>query len=210
MQELIIRDVRLQGGMPVGRYVLEVDENTPIEWPISWASAQAMRPGLAGDVALKIMAHGFEQKIGANPMDANVVWGLGGNVRSAPPPQPAMGIYSQGGAGIQFCRDNIRLATLSRFAPLCGLLKGIDLMACGAAYITPGFEGKDGDGNLLCYRLAQITQTYVRASTATQLYFTLPTVEFGAWEGTVLTYSPSGAVVKVESGGTAPTSCPIH
>jgi len=210
MEELIIRDVRLQGGKPLGRFVLEVDANTPIDWPISWASAQARRPELAGNVALKIMAHGFEQRIGDDPMDANVVWGMGGNVRSAPPPRPGTGIYSQGGAGIQFCREYIRLATLNKFTPLRGLLKGIDLMACGAAYITPGFAGTDGDGNLLCYRLAQITQSYVRASTATQLYFTLPTVDFGAWEGTVLSYGPSGAVVKVESGAAAPTGCPVH
>ena len=31
MEELIIRDVRLQGGKPLGRFVLEVDANTPID-----------------------------------------------------------------------------------------------------------------------------------------------------------------------------------
>jgi hypothetical protein len=72
-------------------------------------------------------------------------------------------------------------------------------------YITPGCDGKEGDGNLLCYRFAQITGTTVRASTATQQYLqhgkyvsSHDSLDFGPWEGTVLTYGPSGAVVKVE------------
>jgi len=118
--------------------------------------------------------------------------------------------FSQGGSGVQFCKENITLGTVARFAPLRGLLKGIDLLACGAAYITPGFEGREGDGNLLCCRLAQTTQTFVRASTATQLYYGLPAIDFGEWEGTVLTYASSGAVVKVEHGDGVPASCPIR
>ena len=208
MQELIIRDVRLQGIRPAGQEVLEVDANTPMEWPVNWAKLKSAL--YRGDVSLKILAHGFEQWIGKNRFDQNATWATGGNVRSLPPPRPSPSIYSQGGAGIQFCSDNLRLSTLSKFAPLRGLLKGIDLMGCGAAYITPGFEGTDGDGNLLCSRLAQITQCYVRASTATQVYLMLPTVDFGVWEGTVFTYGPSGGVVKVENGAAAPASCPIR
>ena len=90
------------------------------------------------------------------------------------------------------------MATIGKFAPLQGKLKRIDILGCGAAYITPGREGHDGDGNLLCYRLAQITQAYVRASTATQEYSNDGPIDFGKWEGTVLTYGPSGEVVKVE------------
>jgi len=201
MQDLIVRDVRLLGGRPLGNEVMEVDDKTPIDWPIAWARQRADACG--GDACLKILAHGSAQKL---PYAATKTY-RSGIVTQTP-------TFSQGGAGIVFCHDNIRLDTLTRFTPLSGKLKGIDLMGCGAAYITPGFEGTDGDGNLLCYRLAQITRTYVRASTATQMYNVgvqqwLP-VDFGAWEGTVITYAPNGSVYKMESGGSAPTRCPIR
>jgi hypothetical protein len=201
MQDLIVRDVRLLGGKPAGREVLEVDDKTPIDWPIAWARQRADAYG--GDACLKVLAHGFEQRL---PVVATKTY-RSGIVTQAP-------IFSQGGAGIQFCRENIRLDTLGRFALLRGKLKGIDLMGCGAAYITPGFEGTDGDGNLLCHRLAQVTGTYVRASTATQFYNTTgplwAPIDFGVWEGTVITYAPNGSVYKVESGASAPTSCTIR
>ncbi len=199
IQDLIVRDVRLQGGRPTGSEVLEVDQYTPIDWPIAWTRQKADAYG--GNVCLKILAHGFEQPL---PQAATKTY-RSGIVTQTP-------TFSQGGAGIQFCRENIRLDTLSRFASLRGKLKGIDLMGCGAAYITPGFEGTDGDGNLLCYRLAQITRTYVRASTATQFYNAgVPAwapIDFGAWEGTVITYNPDGGLYRMESGASTPTSCP--
>jgi hypothetical protein len=197
MQELIIRDVRLQGGKPRGTEVLEVDENTPLDWPVLWTKGKSDAYG--GDAYLRIAAHGYETAV----MDhLPLATGFQKRVESVS--------YSQGGSGIQFCKENITLSTLSRFSLLRGLLKGIDLLACGAAYITPGFEGKEGDGNLLCSRLAQIANTFVRASTATQLYYGLPTINFGEWEGTVLTYGPTGAVVKVEHGDGVPASCPVR
>lgn len=197
MQELIIRDVRLEGGKPKGNEVLEVDANTPLDWPLLWTKGKSKDYG--GDVYLRIAAHGYETAV----MD-HLPLASGSQSRIESVHQ------SQGGSGIQFCKENITLSTLAKFSLLNGLLKGIDLLACGAAYITPGFEGREGDGNLLCYRLAQITQTFVRASTATQLYYGLPTIDFGEWEGTVLTYAPSGAVVKVEHGDGVPASCPVR
>jgi hypothetical protein len=169
----VIRDVRLAGEKPKGDKVLEVDQNTPLNWPVLWLSDISKDNG--GDVYLKIMAHGIETKT------------------------------SQGGYGIWFCKEGINLTTLEQLKPLFGKVKKIDLLACGAAYITPGCEGKEGDGNLLCYRLAQVTGAYVRASTATQLYtvsgdwaWSHDPLDFGPWEGTVLTYGPTGGVVKVE------------
>ena len=181
MQDLIIRDVRLEGPRPAGNEVLEVAEDTPLDWPIRWLVTKSAAYG--GNVRLKIMAHG------AGFYSAATVGNYGFQH-----PQ-----YSQGGAGIQFCKEGIRLSTLSKFWPLRGKLKQIEILGCGAAYITPGYEGKEGDGNLLCFRLAQITQASVRASTATQYYSGLGPIDFGKWEGTVLTYGPMGAVVKVEN-----------
>lgn len=128
-----------------------------------------------GDVRLKIMAHG-EHYAG-----------------------------SQGGAGVQICHEGLHLNTLELFRPLRNKIDhGIWIYACGTAFITPGCEGRDGDGNVLCSRLAQITQAFVRASTATQRYvygFLIfwPEISFGRWEGTVLTYGPRGDVVEVEN-----------
>lgn len=122
-----------------------------------------------GDVRVRIMAHGAG--------DGN----------------------SAGGFGMWFCRDKLSLSTVPYFSLWRGHVKKIDLLSCGAAYINHGFEGKSGDGNLLCMRLAQFSQAYVRASTAEQLYSFKGATDFGAWEGTVLTYAPSGAVVKVEN-----------
>lgn len=166
MQALIIRDVRLNGPKPAGKEVLEVDANTPLNWPISWVLERSARYG--GDVCVKIMAHGAEE---------NGQWGI----------------------GVFFCREKLYLNTVDQFRPWRGKVKQIDLLVCGAAHIIHGKEGGIGDGNLLCMRLAQVTQAYVRASTATQLYvFTRP-IDFGPWEGLVLTYGPSGAVVKTEN-----------
>jgi hypothetical protein len=165
MQDIIIRDVRLLGWKPAGKEVLEVNFDTPIEWPINWAADKA--DTYKGDV--RIRTEGSD----ANGMCTE------------------KNIYSQGGAGIQFCKENITLSTISKFSKWKGKVKTIELLSCGAAYITPGKEGKDGDGNYFCYRFAQITGAAVRASTATQRYSygTKETgIQFGRWEGMVYTY----------------------
>src|SRR5262245_53774524 len=181
MQDLIIRDVRLEGLRPAGKEVLEVDENTPLIWPINWIAATSDKYG--GDVRVKIMAHG----IGFYSGD------LVGNYGYTHPQ------YTQGGAGILFCKQGIRLATIEKFRALRGKVMWIDILGRGAAYHTPPRDGREGDGNLLRYRLAQMTQTFVRASTATQEYTDIGgAIDFGRWEGTVLTYDKTGAVVKVE------------
>jgi hypothetical protein len=175
----VIRDVRLAGEKPKGDEVLEVDQNTPLTWPVQWLVS--LSDSKKGDVFLKIMAHG------------------GGN-SGAP-----RNVVSQGGFGIMFCREWIQVDTLWMLNPLRDKLKGVDLLSCGAAYITPGFEGKHGDGNFLCYRMAQTLRTTVRASTATQSYQahgkwtdSHDPMDFGGWEGTVFTYDKTGAVIKVE------------
>jgi hypothetical protein len=188
MQELILWDARLlpyhpnfwqtnifanaENRPPAGNETKMVGESTSLAETINWLVARSRQYG--GDVSLTILAHGFEP---------------GG---------------SQGGGGIIFCREWIRLSTIEKFGALSnrpnlpiGKVKKIEIRGCGAAYINRGYEGRDGDGNLLCYRLAQIAQTYVRASTAAQTYTAgrgRP-LQFGPWAGTVVTYSPTGAGV---------------
>jgi hypothetical protein len=178
MPEMIIRDVRVEGPRPKGNLVLEVAGNTPLSWPLLWVASEA---GNEGNSLLKIIAHGLGIYVAS----------LAGNYGARVP------VVSQGGSGLKFCREGITLATLPQFSAWRGKLRQIEILGCGAAYITPGYEGKEGDGNLLCSRLAQITQANVRASTATQMY-NLATMDMGSWEGTVLTYGPLGDVIRVE------------
>jgi hypothetical protein len=178
---VVIRDVRLKGFRPKGDSVLEVNVDTPISWPIAWAVEKAKKFGDEHFMFLRIMSHAYMCSKG-----------------------------SQGGCGIQFCDEDINLQSLYRFQLLCRTegkrlfpyYRGIDLLGCGVAYITPGSEGKHGDGNILCSRMAQFTQSHVRSSTAAQTYSEgtndNPNLDFGDWEGTVYTYGPKGDVVKVE------------
>jgi hypothetical protein len=179
MHDLNIRDTRLPGPRPSGNEVLEVDANTPLSWPISWVASRSAK--YAGDVRVRLMAHGIEIGMVA----AGVV--MDSPLRSH---IQRNRIQSQGGWGLEFCAQNLTLDTLKEFSPWYGKVRQIDILGCGIAYITPGREGKAGDGNLLCYRLAQITGSYVRASTAAQNYVGM---DFGPWEGTVITYAPTGA-----------------
>jgi hypothetical protein len=118
---------------------------------------------------------------------------------------------SQGGNGLVFCAGDLGWERLTYLAPLRGVLRGgVDLYACGAAYINPGYGGRgSGDGNFFCMKMAQVLQTNVRASTAPQIYASRggfpwdPYIDFGLWEGTVLTYGPKGDVIKVENGAGA-------
>ncbi|WP_125490561.1 peptidoglycan-binding protein [Streptomyces sp. WAC 04229] len=101
-------------------------------------------------------------------------------------------------AFVRFCKENLSTANLPRLAVLKNkFAAGVDLFSCSAAFIGPG----NSDGNVFCYRMAQTLNTFVRASTATQEY-TLGSagsgLDFGRWEGTVLTYGPTGAVVQVQ------------
>lgn len=104
--------------------------------------------------------------------------------------------------GLQFCKEDINSSNVQLMSQLSGMIKGIELYACAVAYIKPGSAGGAGDGNVFCYRMAQLAKTTVKASTATQFYYTGENrgnaLDFDTWEGTVLTYGPLGNVVKVE------------
>lgn len=182
-QMLIIRDVRLEGSKPMGNEVLEVDADTPISWPISWILQRAKLYN-SHYVWLKILAHGFETP------------GLPLATGFSTTRESTQG-SSQGGYGIQFCKEGLNLHTIVKFRALFEWLDWTDVYSCGTAFITTGHEGRYGDGNILCSRLAQNLGCPVRASTATQIYDPKGT-NFGAWEGTVLTYGPKGNVIKVE------------
>lgn len=184
MRDFIAHDVRLVGSTPHGQNIDAIQVGAAT--PLTSFVTQALNAAEAnkGEICLKIMAHGA-------------------------------GDEKKEGGVILFCKENLRLSTVEQMRPLAGKIKGgIELLVCRAAMITPGKERKDGDGNMFCSRMAQITGTTVTASTAIQLYtFGRDTrgscdgkpglphpsspIDFGAWEGTVLIYKPDGSVGSV-------------
>lgn len=177
MQNLCVWDNRLTsspGVRPPYKELIEVGEKSPLADVIDWVVFKSWQ--YSGDVRVIIMAHGIESA----------------TVR---------GVYTQaqGGFGVSLCKETLTLDTVERFAPWKKIarppattgVKQIDIRGCGAAYIVPGRDGQIGDGNYLCYKLAQITGSYVRASTAPQPYdFTR--MVFLPWVGLVQTYGPTG------------------
>jgi hypothetical protein len=134
MQALILWDARLlpkgdrdRTDPPVGNEVKRVDEFTDLASATFWIGWKADQ--YAKNVSLTIMAHGNDT------LQDKQIW-------------------SPGGSGLQFCRQGITLASRHMFDPIKGKIKKIELRACAAAYITAGFEGREGDGNFLCYQLA--------------------------------------------------------
>lgn len=181
MHMLTVWDKRLEGNPPTGNTVLHVNEDYSLYDFVSFAAGVAAKQ--SNQVYLRICAHGR----GMND-------------------QPS----SQGGNGLVFCRGDLGWERLNHLLPLKGkFLGGVDLYSCGAAYINPGWGGHgSGDGNYFCFRMAQVLGTNVRASSAKQTYSSGRTrfgaaIDFGKWEGTVITYGPSGAVIKVEHGAAA-------
>ncbi|HWB87415.1 MAG TPA: hypothetical protein VG675_24945 [Bryobacteraceae bacterium] len=176
MVDLIIKDTRLGGPRPPGANVLEVDQNTPISWLIQWVLVQSAR--YYGNVRVQIMAHASEGEIVEVCSD--------GIHLEAPKSVPIMTPAPPGSHG--------RSSTVELFSPWRGKVKLIELLCCGIAYIQPGHSGGWGDGNLLCMKLAQITQAYVLAPTAHQDFSDKDGFHFLNWQGTVLLYGPSGEV----------------
>src|SRR5579872_1772722 len=171
MKNLLVHDLRWRGRTPPGNYAAFDVDETT---PLDYFVTRSLHEAAAyqGDVVLIVFAHGLARS------------GLGG------------------GFGITFCREGLRLSTIGRLAPLAGHIHGgIVLFSCEAAHIAPGRQGMNGDGNMLCSRLAQITRTSVTASTATQYASLFPGTRYqkgvispNAWEGAVLTYGPSGEI----------------
>lgn len=190
MHMLTVWDRRLKGYQPQGDTARSVDGTTSITDFVAMARGVAEQHD--NEVYLRICCHGRD---------------LSGNGSI------------QGGNGLLFCAGDLGWERLNYLLPLRGKFRGgVDLLACGAAYITPGYGGRgSGDGNFFCFRMAQVLATNVRASTATQKYaldgynvFGPGGIDFGKWEGTVLTYGPKGDVIKVEHGaGAAPFPQPL-
>lgn len=189
-------DLRLEGRTPAvtsSTLSFEVDEDTPIQHFLNRCRTIAHEHD--GIDILSIMAHGFELQF------AGEVLG--------------------GGYGIQFCHELIRLENVDLFALLADKVRHIDLYVCFAVAVSPDVHYLDvrhpetggvlsDDGDELCRLMAIRSQASVTASSDLQAYrgdegsgppifghslYTFGDMNFGEWEGTVLTYDSSGDII---------------
>ena len=175
MYTLIWRDVRLLGWRPNEgdkTKVMECNFDTPLSWFVGYSSgyADSIRKEKNDVVYLKIMAHGYYTS-------------------------------GSGGYGLQFCKEDIVLSTLAKLLGLHGkFAAGVDVLACGAAAIAPASGATEGNGAILCRRLAMSLATNVTASDTPQLYGkgTGPKdgIDFGKWQGNVFTWDKKGILIK--------------
>jgi hypothetical protein len=174
---LILWDDRVRGRRPArGHRTYQVNNGTHLSWILRNVAerAQAHR---GQTFNLHIIAHGFER--------------------------PDSSGHMVGGWGINICREGINIHTLRQFERWNGLVNNIFIYSCSAARIASNATADgDGDGNFLCYRLAQITGAHVFASTANQVYLHDNTdgrgIDVGRWEGRVFAYSPDGRSVQLD------------
>src|ERR1044072_398968 len=141
--------------------MLEVNGDTPLQWPIDVAIAKGKEAG--GNLTLRIMAHGppgFVQfargRFPHPPLPLSVVDPAKGNLYIGPG------------------KSGICVTDLNELAQLKGHVKRIEFHSCLVARIGPCFEANGHasyDGNAFCYQLAQRTGAEVVASIHLQYYW---------------------------------------
>lgn len=109
----------------------------------------------------------------------------------------------EGGFGIELCKDNLTQDTVHQLRPLQGKVDKIVLLSCAAAQVASNRRGSDGDGELLCKRIAMTTRSWVKASTYEQEYKVWSWekswgTDFGNWEGDCWWFSPHGMKYKAD------------
>jgi len=107
------------------------------------------------------------------------------------------GKYHDGKPGYGLSLGNgIRRDSANLFGKLAASVAQIYLIACAPAAVSD--PGGWGDGNLLCVAIARYARATVYASLDKQIGNSLVHEDKGYvdnWEGTVLTYAPSGDVI---------------
>src|SRR6185437_74547 len=99
----------------------------------------------------------------------------------------------RGGFGLCLCKEGLTLTNVSLTAAVKGLIKKITLFACAPADTAPYNLGTQADGRRVCGEMALWTGAEVIAAVQTQYYVTnkAGTIDFGLWEGPVLSFTPN-------------------
>ena len=179
MTAMLVHDTRLIGNTPnLAPNVYRVGGTTPLRHALGWISTYAKSQ--QGLDKLLIMCHGMA-----------AAFHDGAARESA----------SDLGYGLLFCRERLTLGNVNVTAILCGLVKEIELLACGPARTRPGAENTAADGWRFCRELAAHTNATVIAATQTQYYqmaWRTHQIDFGAWEGPVMKFTPSGGASRAQ------------
>lgn len=182
---MLVHDTRLEGTAPTwADNIYTVNARTPLAHALGWISQYA---GMNGGLSrLVIMCHGLESGL----YDKAVC-------------------ESELGFGLSFCAECLTLDNVARTAVLAGRVQQMIIYACGPARTRAGFQNTAADGQRFCSELAAHSGAVVYAATDTQWYHTVPStslirrmlnigpqdyIEFGAWEGRVLRFTPDGRI----------------
>lgn len=161
---IILRDRRLQGGVPFHRDlgIINTDGSTPLGQAFHQINAQARARKID---TLFILCHGYA---GENPR---------------------LGISIDGGGmGLELGRDDVTVKNVGQWIRIRDQVSNIVIYACAAADTQPGNRGTDADGQYLMGALALATRADVYAATAIQWYWTYRGLrngvfDFDAWKG---------------------------
>jgi hypothetical protein len=182
MAYIAMRDRRLSGGVPArpGLYIINTDGSTPLGNAFSQINAAARNAGKIK--AMFILCHGYAgvNNNGGVCMDA-------------------------GGMGLQLGRENVLHGNVSMWTNIKNKVENIIVYSCAAANTEPGNEGTTADGRYLMGALAIHTNAHVFAADRIQWYHTYKGLangrfEFGAWEGQLLYFPPTGGSPSVVAG----------
>lgn len=102
-----------------------------------------------------------------------------------------------GGMGLELGREDVTHTNVAMWSAIAGKVDNIVVYSCGAGDTQPGNEGTTADGRYLMGALAIHANANVYAADKIQWYGTFNDLsngryEFGAWEGTLYKFPPSG------------------
>jgi hypothetical protein len=179
---LALRDSRLSGGVPARPrlYIVNTNGSIPLSSAFSQINAAAKASGRIH--SMFILCHGYA---GSNPR--------------------AQMSMDAGGMGLQLGRDNVLHSNVSMWTAIKDKVQNIVIYACAASNTESGNEGTTADGRYLMGALAIHTNANVFAADRIQWYSTYNNVsngryDFGAWEGQLWHFPPSGQPPRIVAG----------
>lgn len=172
---LTLRDRRLSGGVPARKHLFIV--NTNASMPLRDAFSRIRTAARVGGKlnSIFIMCHGYA---GSNP-----------NAQTS---------CDAGGMGLQLGREDVLHSNVSLWEAIKNSAENIVVYSCAAANTEPGNRGTTADGQYLMGALAIHTNAHVFAADRIQWYSTHNNLangryDFGAWEGRLWHFPPSGS-----------------
>lgn len=170
-----LRDRRLEGGVPsrTNLSIFNTSESTPLA--NAFASINGVAAGAGGKIhSMFVLCHGY----------------AGENTRTGMS-------MDAGGMGLELGREGVFHTNVAMWSAIANKVDNIVVYSCAASDTQPGNEGTTADGRYLMGAMAIHTNANVYAADRIQWYGTFNDLsngryEFGAWEGTLYKFPPSG------------------